>query len=257
MPNVSGAHRPGPTRVVIHQSYFLPWLGYLSKLARTDVFVVLDDVYFRKRHYFDRTKITDMHGNLRWLGLPLGERYQVPCNQITLTQADFVDVLISTIRHSYAKARCFEESFDAVRSILQQVIVPQRTLVEINMGIVQRLLGLLDITPPKLRYSSDFSVSNDPTKRVIELCGLVGANELLLGMGKSAEVHDLRAIKSSGISVVFEDYFGQHPTYSQSRRRRLPFVPGLSSVDALFNVGRAQTRRLVMNHNFARSIRLR
>ena len=39
---------------VLHLPYFLPWLGYFSKLAHCDVFVVLDAVHFTKRHYLDR-----------------------------------------------------------------------------------------------------------------------------------------------------------------------------------------------------------
>jgi hypothetical protein len=44
---------------VIHQAYFLPWLGYFSKLAFADTFIVLDDVFFRKRFHHDRTEIVD------------------------------------------------------------------------------------------------------------------------------------------------------------------------------------------------------
>ena len=38
-----------PRVVAIHQPNFLPWLGYFDKIARADVFVVLDDVQFPKR----------------------------------------------------------------------------------------------------------------------------------------------------------------------------------------------------------------
>ena len=35
-------------RVAIHQPQYLPWLGYLDKIDRADLFVVLDCVQFTK-----------------------------------------------------------------------------------------------------------------------------------------------------------------------------------------------------------------
>ena len=60
---------------VVHQPYFFPWLGYLSKLCFCDIFVVLDNVYFTKRQYLDRTRIIDMHGDVSWLSLPTGQNF--------------------------------------------------------------------------------------------------------------------------------------------------------------------------------------
>ena len=31
-----------------HQPQYLPWLGYLHKISDTDVFLILDDVQYKK-----------------------------------------------------------------------------------------------------------------------------------------------------------------------------------------------------------------
>ena len=35
--------------LAIHQPHFLPWLGYLHRMAQVDAFVLLDHVQFERR----------------------------------------------------------------------------------------------------------------------------------------------------------------------------------------------------------------
>ena len=50
--------------VAIHQPHFLPWLGFLQRMAQADVFVLLDHVQFERRNYQNRTMIR-MDGEAR------------------------------------------------------------------------------------------------------------------------------------------------------------------------------------------------
>ena len=43
--------------VAIHQPTFVPWLGYLDRMLRSDLFVILDHVQFERRNYQNRTLI--------------------------------------------------------------------------------------------------------------------------------------------------------------------------------------------------------
>jgi hypothetical protein len=69
-------------KAVIHQPYFLPWMGYFSKLIYADKFIVLDNVEFSKRHFIDRVQVINSDGNLIWIGMNIGERYKIKCNEI-------------------------------------------------------------------------------------------------------------------------------------------------------------------------------
>ena len=57
-------------KVAIHQPHFLPWLGYLHRMAQADLFVLLDHVQFERRNYQNRTMIR-MNGEARWLTVPV------------------------------------------------------------------------------------------------------------------------------------------------------------------------------------------
>ena len=43
--------------VAIHQPTFMPWLGYFDRMARADLFVLLDHVQFERRNYQNRALI--------------------------------------------------------------------------------------------------------------------------------------------------------------------------------------------------------
>ena len=43
--------------VAIHQPHYLPWLGYLHRMAQADLFVVLDHVQFERRNRQNRSQI--------------------------------------------------------------------------------------------------------------------------------------------------------------------------------------------------------
>ena len=61
--------------VVIHQPHFMPWLGYLHRMAQADLFVLLDHVQFERGNYQNRTRIR-MGDEPRWLTVPVVQRSQ-------------------------------------------------------------------------------------------------------------------------------------------------------------------------------------
>jgi hypothetical protein len=55
---------------------------------------------------------------------------------------------------------------------------------------------------------------------------------------------DLNAFKEEHIEVVFQQF--THPVYKQLNNSE--FVPGLSILDCLFNIGIAETKKLFWNN---------
>ena len=56
--------------VAAHQPHFLPWLGYLAKVAACDLFVVMDDLQYEAQNFQNRNRVKINHGAL-WLTVPL------------------------------------------------------------------------------------------------------------------------------------------------------------------------------------------
>lgn len=231
-------------KVTIHQAYFMPWLGYFSKLTFSDIFVVLDNVDFRKRHYFDRTKIVNMQGEIRWLGLPVGQNFKTKCNQVYINLSDksYVDRIIRTIELSYAQARFFDAEWPRLRDVLRQPLDSKTNLVDINLDIVKSIMTFLEVEMPKIHLASDLIENcTDPSERIIRICNAVCAKSIVVGGGMSLMVHDWKEITDQGINVYMQNYLEGHPIYKQSRRNRAGFQAGLSIIDAILNVGSKQT----------------
>ena len=58
-------------RIAAMQPYFLPFAGYFRLMCDVDVFVLLDDVQFRKGGWIRRNRLRTRTGDLSWLTLPL------------------------------------------------------------------------------------------------------------------------------------------------------------------------------------------
>jgi hypothetical protein len=237
-------------RITIHQSYFIPWLGYFSKLAFSDAFIVLDDVHFRKRHYFDRTRIVNMHSEIRWLSLPVGQNFRKRCHEanVRLPGKSYVDKIIRTIELSYAKARWYDIEWSELRDALQEPLLKYRNLVDTNVAIIENIVELLGMRMPETYLSSDLvGDCDDSTERIVRICRVLGAAAVVVGRGMSLEVHDWRRVVDEGVGLYIQDYLANHPVYEQSRRKRAGFQKGLSVIDPILNVGRDQTRSFIVD----------
>lgn len=239
---------------VIHQPYFLPWLGYFSKLSFCDVFVVLDNVNFTKQHYLDRTKIVDMHGDVTWLSLPAGQNFEVPIRNVALQPPDSrsMQKIIDTVRTSYSKALKFDLEWPYLEQLFTTCFLrPELMLLDINMSLITGLLNRLGIPIPRTVFASEITTARDPTARLCDICDALEITDLLIGAGRSRVVHDLDSLRRHRVSIRIQDYTAMHPIYSQSRRRFSGFVSGLSIVDALLNVGSNGVRTFVSDERYS------
>lgn len=203
---------------VIHQPYFLPWLGYFSKLCFCDVFVVLDRVHFTKRHLLDRTRITNMHGQIAWLSLPTGQNLATPIAEVRLRPPDnkATSRLIRTIEVSYATALRFEPEWPFVEKLLGSNLGGDPPLLlSLNVNLLSGLLAHVGISPPRIVMASSVTQVEGTTTRFVEICERLGITNLVIGTAQSHVVHDLDKLRALGVKIFVQDYLRLHPVYSR------------------------------------------
>lgn len=222
--------------VAIHQPNFVPWLGYLDRMIRSDLFVLLDHVQFERRNYQNRALIR-LEDQERWLTVPVVQVSQK--ERIIEKQVDNPADLSGTrwwgpshfltLRYAYRKAPFFDLYAPRLREILE---ARWDKLVDLNLATLDFLRDALEIRTPMLR-SSQMHVEGARSDLLLDICRKVGASAFLGGMGGSRGYLDQEAFAAAKMGVQWQEF--SHPTYPQ--RGAAPFIKGLSSLDLLFNCG--------------------
>ncbi len=229
--------------VACHQPNFLPWLGYFAKMARADVFVLLDDVQFTQGHnrhnWTTRVRILTANGH-SWLTVPVrrsGAGKQL-VSDLRIEPGDrrWLRKMLKTIEAAYGKCSHFGAVYPPIRSVLE---ANDGQLCELNVRLIDHIAMLLGITAERVR-ASRFDVSVRATTRLVELTKLVNGTTYLSGDGAD-DYQDRVEFEATGISLRRVGF--RHPVYRQQHARE--FVPGLSILDALCNVGIDGTRTLL------------
>lgn len=222
-------------------------MGYFSKLAYADKFIVLDNVNFSKRHFIDRVQVINSEGKLIWIGVPIGQHYKEKCNQIIFSDPKTVDRMIKTLHSAYSKARHFKTNIQHIESILTGGFSASNKLTEINLEIIKQIIVLLELKMPEIKLSSEYKEIGNATDRVEMLMRETNCDTMITGSGGSLEKHDIDLLSKNGMNILFQDYFTLHPEYYQTRRTQLGFAKGLSIVDCIFNEGIQNTKSLLLN----------
>jgi hypothetical protein len=235
--------------VAIHQPHYLPWLGYLHRMAQVDLFVLLDHVQFERRDRQNRSQIR-LDGEARWLSVPVAQHSQKERIMDKLVDNDdprpWGPVHFSTLRHAYREAPHFKTYAAALRDILE---ARWERLAELDGATLELMRELFGIRTPLAR-SSELGVDGAKSDLILNLCRKVGADRLLAGFGGSRRYLDVEAFAREGVRIEWHQF--THPEYRQCGSG--PFIPGLAALDLLFNCG-PQSRDILLRESAAPQLR--
>ena len=221
-------------RLAIHQPQYLPWLGYLDKLDRADVFVLLDTVQFKNNEWQNRNRIRTAQG-WQYLTVPVLHEFPQRMDLVRINnQTDWRRKHAQALETHYGKAPYYGQYAQIFREILAR---DWERLSLLNEAVLSALAGAFGITTPIVN-ASRFAAREEPTGRLVDLCKALGADCYLAGAGGRGYLN-LDEFAAAGIAVEFQDFVS--PEYAQAYR---PFIAGLSAVDLLFNCGRQGIARL-------------
>lgn len=221
-------------RVTIHQPQFLPWLGYLDKIDRADLFIVLDTVQFKKNEWQNRNRIRTAEG-WQWLTVPVLHRFGQRVQDVLINPtAAWREQHLRALEMHYARAPFRDRYLPELRAVYAQAWTK---LSELNLAVIQWLLQAYGITTP-MCCASGMTAREEPTDRLIDLCLAVGASQYLAGAGAEGYM-DRPRFEASGVELEIQEF--HHPVYRQVYE---PFEPNVSAIDLLLCGGPDALNRL-------------
>lgn len=224
--------------VAIHQPNFFPWLGWFDKLARADVFVLLDDAEFSRGSWTNRSRVL-VNGQPVWMTAPVvgaSHGHQPICDTRINEATPWRKKMVKTLENTYRRSPGFREAYPVIAEAVEN---PTDVLARYNEDAARAVADRLGLDAGRFVRSSDFDVDLKGTDRLVALVKAVGGDAYLSG-GGAGGYQDDAAFEAAGIVLLRSD-FAPRP-YPQ----RVPeFVPGLSVVDAVMNCGFRATRELI------------
>jgi hypothetical protein len=216
------------TTCFISQPRFFPGLHYLHRMMVADVFVILDTVQFNPRHEENRARLLGPQGPV-WLTAPMCQTHRE--QRIAETRIDneqpWRKKALGTLQSFYGKAPCFKEHAPTVFDLIQQ---PCDDLVSLDLSTWRPALEQLGIRCDFVR-ASELPVEGKGPRLLLDICKHLGADVYLSG-AFGRQYLGVEEFGREGVQVRFHEY--EYPLY---RQRQSEFVPYLSYLDMLFQVG--------------------
>lgn len=211
----------------IMQPYFFPYIGYWQLINAVDVYVIYDDVNYKKRGWINKNYIS-INGEAKAIAIrTLKVSQNKYINEIEVDLNDvYLNKLLKTIKEAYSKAPYFEEVYSMVENI---ILYKEVNLAKFLTNSILEICAFLKINT-KIMASSDLK-KNSQLKgqdKILEICKLCSANEYVNAAGGISlysatdfQMHgiDLRFIKPTDI------------TYTQKSNDE--FLPNLSIIDIM------------------------
>jgi hypothetical protein len=155
-------------KVSIHQPEHFPYFGFFQKMQACDVFVILDDVSYRKNYFQNRNRFLNQNGVEEWFTIEL-KKYKT---------GDLINqVLVSPNLHWKKKIlkklnQNFKYDFSEIYN--------NEKLVEINMNSIYECMRVFNINK-KIIFSSELDINETKSSKLSAICNYLGASEYISG----------------------------------------------------------------------------
>lgn len=226
-------------KVVIEQPHFFPWCGYMGLLLMSDIFVFYDDIQFERRSWQSRNRI--ISGNSEWIYINASTAKMARDTLLKdipmIKEEMWKHELEKKLKYEYGKTKYYNEYISKIMDI---VMKDYTYLSDFNISIIRLLSDLLDFPEKKYIRSSEIDgVEGTKSDRLISIMKALDETVYLTSTGAKGYI-ETEKFESNGIELIWYEF-----TPKEYKQNHASFVSHLSVVDALFNIGKDETRKYI------------
>lgn len=217
--------------VSIHQPNYLPWLGFVAKIACSDAFILLDNVQYSKNNWHNRGRYSTNEG-LKFLTLAVCSKgvvsENIPIKEIFLANKLIPKKHFKTIQQRYGKC----PGWPLIGRRLEKILCRDyEKMVDLSWATIQFTLEVFQLNP-EIYFASQLESNGAKTDLVLSLAKAVKGDYYLSGAGAKAYLNPA-TFEAEGVDLSFQEF--THPTWKQSVKR--PFEPGAFALEWFLEEG--------------------
>ena len=228
-------------KVAIHQPNYLPYLGFFHKLSLADTFVIMDDTQYDKK-FTNRNKIK-VPGNWIWLTVPINKKHKFVANKIVEinNEENWQSDHFEKINRSYSNSEFFKKNY---KTFFEKIYSKKWDhLFTLNYELIIQLIDWLDIKIEVIK-ESELNINGNSTDRLVNISKKIGAETYVSGIG-GKEYMNKKMFETNNIKIEYQNF--KCPIYKQVFNSE--FIPNLSIIDLLFNIGPKSLSKLKQNED--------
>mgnify|MGYP003369580672 FL=1 len=217
-------------RLGIMQPYFFPYIGYISLIKHTDLFILLDDVQFIRHGWIERNRILKPGGGgWNYIAVPLKRHHrETPIREIRINNE------IEWKQKIKAQLVCYKRApyYRQVTGMLEEVFAEEyQDITSLDQMALRKTCEYLHIdTPIEVcsRMNLDFELAKYADEWALNICKAIdGVDEYWNPIG-GMTFFDRSKYSGAGIDLKFMDM--KLKEYGQFQGR---FEKGLSILDVM------------------------
>ncbi len=218
-------------KLAIMQPYFFPYIGYISLIKNTDMFIFFDTVQFIRHGWIERNRILKPNEGWQYISVPIkkeGSKTIIKDLEIK-NDIDWKNKIFRQLEHYKKRAPFYKQTINVIEKGLD---IQTDSIVKLNVSAIEAVCEYLGINfQYKIFSEMNLGIApvQSPDEWALNICKALGIKEYWNPAG-GLEFFSREKYNKENIKLLF-----LKPNLSFYSQRRGPenFEPGLSIIDVM------------------------